>query len=282
MTTAVAEVSRRLRATVRGEDTVARMGGGAFAVLAHGADADADRLADRCLSVVEQPIPTEAGLIELSAGVGVVALGHGIDVDELLGRADLAVRAAHEAGHGSRAPLPGRARRRRRAADLLRHDLQGARARDELFLLFQPIVSSGAAADLRRRRTARWRHGTLGDIPPAEFKPLAERAGPDRRAGPLGPGGGGHRGHGLPENEDPLHVGIKVPYGYLARGHGRRRRRGALRSSGLSAERLVLRSTHPPSCPTTSGSPRMSPVCGSWACTSPSTASAAAPRRWPT
>ena len=156
----MAEVGRRLRATVRGEDVVARMGGGAFAVLAHGADADADRLADRCLSVVEQPIPTGAGLVELSAGVGVVALEHGIDVDELLGRADLAVRAAHEAGHGSARRYQdalGDAAARR---DLLRHDLQGARARDELFLLFQPIVSleqqriSGVAAQLG------WRHGS--------------------------------------------------------------------------------------------------------------------------
>ena len=58
----VAEVGRRLRATVRGEDVVARMGGGAFAVLADGTDADADRLAARCLSVVEQPILTTAGV----------------------------------------------------------------------------------------------------------------------------------------------------------------------------------------------------------------------------
>ena len=55
VSTVVAEIGRRLRATVRGEDVVARMGGGAFAVLAEGSDADVDRLAARCLSVVEQP-----------------------------------------------------------------------------------------------------------------------------------------------------------------------------------------------------------------------------------
>jgi diguanylate cyclase (GGDEF)-like protein/PAS domain S-box-containing protein len=240
VTSAVAEVGRRLRATVRGEDTVARMGGGAFAVLAHGADADADRLADRCLSVVEQPIPTGAGLIELSAGVGVVALEHGIDVDALLGRADLAVRAAHEAGPGSARRYQdalGDAAARR---DLLRHDLQGARARDELFLLFQPIVSldqqriSGVAAQLG------WRHGTLGDIPPAEFKPLAERAGLIGELVRWALEEAATAAHGLPENEDPLHVGIKVPYGYLAGGTVVADVEGALRSSGLSPERLVL------------------------------------------
>ena len=84
----VAEIGRRLRATVRGEDVVARMGGGAFAVLAEGTDADADRLAARCLSVVEQPILTTAG-------------HH---------RADLR-RRARPAGGGSRRRRPPGARR---------------------------------------------------------------------------------------------------------------------------------------------------------------------------
>jgi diguanylate cyclase (GGDEF)-like protein/PAS domain S-box-containing protein len=85
----VAEVGRRLRATVRGEDVVARMGGGAFAVLAGGDDADVDRLAARLLSVVEQPILTTAGIVELTAGVGVVPLEDGVGVEALLGRGEL-------------------------------------------------------------------------------------------------------------------------------------------------------------------------------------------------
>jgi diguanylate cyclase (GGDEF)-like protein/PAS domain S-box-containing protein len=240
VTSAVAEVGRRLRATVRGEDTVARMGGGAFAVLAHGDCADADRLAGRCLSVVEQPIPTAVGLVELSAGVGVVAIERGLDVDAILGRADLAVRAAHEAGPGSARRYQdglGDAAARR---DLLRHDLQGARARDELFLLFQPIVSleqrriSGVGAQLR------WRHGTLGEIPPAEFMPLAERAGLIGELVRWALDEAATAAHGLPPNEDPLHIGIKVPFGYLAGGTVVTDVEAALRSSGLSPERLVL------------------------------------------
>ncbi|WP_324273978.1 diguanylate cyclase domain-containing protein [Blastococcus brunescens] len=177
VTASVAEVGRRLRATVRGEDVVARMGGGAFAILAYGTDAEADRLADRCLAVVEQPIVTTAGLVELTSSIGIVPIEQGCGVEAVLERSDLAVHAAHEAGKGYArrydASLGDAAARR----DLLRHDLQGARARGELYLLFQPIVSlrerrvTGVEADLR------WRHATLGEIPAAEFVPLAERAG---------------------------------------------------------------------------------------------------------
>jgi diguanylate cyclase (GGDEF)-like protein/PAS domain S-box-containing protein len=245
VTTAVAEIGRRLRATVRGEDTVARMGGGAFAVLAHGADADADRLADRCLSVVEQPIRTPAGIVELTASVGVVAIEQGLGVDAILGRAELAVRAAHEAGPGSacryRDALGYAAARR----DLLRHDLQGARARKELFLLFQPIVSlqeqriTGVEAQLR------WQHGTLGEIPPAEFIPLAERAGLIGELSRWALEEATTAATGLPENGAPLRIGIAVPFGYLAGGTLVADVESALAVSGLSPERLVLQISAP-------------------------------------
>jgi diguanylate cyclase (GGDEF)-like protein/PAS domain S-box-containing protein len=245
VSTVVAEIGRRLRATVRGEDTVARMGGGAFAVLASGSDAEADRLAGRCLSVVEQPILTTAGIIELTSGVGVVPLEVGLGVDALLGRGDLAVRAAHEAGPGSarryEAGLGEAAARR----DRLRRDLQGARARGELFLLFAPIVSvehqriTGIEAHLR------WRHPELGEVPPEDFLPLAERAGligelmrwaVEETVGTAA---------NLPEGEDPLRIGLRIPFGYLATGALVTDVEQALRTSGLAPGRLVLQINAP-------------------------------------
>ncbi|MFD2091374.1 putative bifunctional diguanylate cyclase/phosphodiesterase [Blastococcus deserti] len=239
-TLAVAEIGRRLRATVRGEDTVARMGGGAFAVLSHGADADADRLAHRCLSAVEQPIVTPAGLVELTAGIGVVDIEQGSDVEAVLARADLAVRAAHEAGAGRARRYDdalGEAAARR---DLLRSELAGAAARDELYLLFQPIVSleeeriTGVEAQLR------WRHGSLGEIPPVEFVPLAERAGLIGGLVRWGLEAAATAATGLPEAGTPLRIGFTVPFGYLSGGTLVTDVESALAVSGLSPERLVL------------------------------------------
>ena len=245
LTAVVAEIGRRIRATVRGEDVVARMGGGAFAVLAHGDDADADRLAARCLSVVEQPIPTTAGIVEVTAAVGLVPLEDGLGVDELLARSDLAVRAAQTAGAGTARryePALGDAAARR---DRLRADLQGACARDELFLQFHPIVAlddqriTGVEAELR------WRHGTLGDIPPAEFLPLAERAGLIGELERWALEQVTTIAVGLPESDDPLRVGFKVPTGYLTSGTLVPDVERALEQSGLAPERLVLQISAP-------------------------------------
>jgi diguanylate cyclase (GGDEF)-like protein/PAS domain S-box-containing protein len=241
VSTVVAEIGRRLRNTVRGEDLVARMGGGAFAVLAEGSDADVDRLAARCLSVIEQPVVTAVGIVELTAGVGIVPLAADLSVDQLLAHADLAVRAAHEAGAGSARRFSdalGEAAARR---DRLRHDLQGARARDELFLLFQPIVSLGEQRITGLEAQLRWRSPELGEISPSEFLPVAERAGLIGELLRWAVEETARTVAALPDGDQPpLRVGIKIPFHYLETGALLGDVEHALRLSGLAPERLVL------------------------------------------
>ena len=246
VSTVVAEIGRRLRNTVRGEDVVARMGGGAFAVLAEGSDADVDRLAARCLSVVEQPVVTTAGIVELTAGVGVVPLGDDPDVDALLARADLAVRAAHEAGAGSARRFSDALGVAAARYDRLRHDLRGARARDELFLLFQPIVSLGEQRVTGLEAQLRWRHPELGEVSPSEFLPVAERTGVIGELLRWAVEETARTVAGLPDGDQPpLRVGLKIPFDYLATGALVSDVEHALHVSGLAAERLVLQINAP-------------------------------------
>jgi diguanylate cyclase (GGDEF)-like protein/PAS domain S-box-containing protein len=241
----VTEIGRRLRSTVRGEDTVARMGGGDFAVLTHGTPGEADRLAARCLSVVEQPVVTDEGVVDLTAAIGMTGVDPadaGGSVEALLHRAELAVRAAHEAAPGTArrydAALGGAADRQAR----LRAALEQACANEELVLLFAPIMAiehhriTGLEAQLR------WRHRDLGDVPPAEFLPMAERTGligelmrwALREATTITAG--------LPVRDGlPLRVGLPVPHGYAATGMLVPDVEAALQASGLAPERLVLR-----------------------------------------
>ncbi len=240
LSTVVAEIGRRLRCTVRAEDVVARMGGGTFAVLAEGQGGDADRLAGRILSVVEQPIVTSAGILDLSAGVGLVELDEGLAVEDLLVRGDLAVRAAHVAGPGMaqryRADLGEAAARRER----LREDLRSARSRGELFLLFQPVV------DLADQRVAgveallRWRHPTLGEVPPAEFLPIAEQSGLIGELQRFALEEATRAAAAWPASASAVRIGVDAPAGYVATGAMISDVESALRRSGLAPERLVL------------------------------------------
>jgi diguanylate cyclase (GGDEF)-like protein/PAS domain S-box-containing protein len=236
--TVVAEIGRRLRATVRGEDVVARLGGGAFAVVAAGDEADVDRLAGRCLAVVEQPIATAAGIVDLTAFVGVVPLEQGLALDDVLSRADLAVRASHAAGPGTAqryCPALGEAAERQQR---LAADLRGARARGELFVLFQPVVSLGQQRIAGIEALLRWRHPELGEIPPAEFLPLAERTGLTRNLQSWALEQAAAAGASLPDGT--VRMGVDVPAAYLATGALVADVEAALRTTGLAAQRLVL------------------------------------------
>lgn len=236
----VAEVGRRLRDTVRADDVVARLGGGAFAVLAAGDGADVDRLAGRILSVVEQPVMTSVGIVDLTAGVGLVELDPGLDVEELLVRADLAVRAAHAAGPGTAqryGPVLGEAAARR---DRLRDDLRSARARGELFLLFQPVVSLTEQRVAAVEAQLRWRHPELGEIPPAEFLPIAEQAGLLGELQRFALEEAAAAAAALPDTPEPIRVAVDAPAGYVATGALVADVEAALRRSGLAPERLVL------------------------------------------
>ncbi|PVU81473.1 hypothetical protein DDP54_16490 (plasmid) [Cellulomonas sp. WB94] len=75
-------VGRRLAGAVRGADVVARVGGDEFAILVPDlADAlDAQRLADRLLPLLQQPIrlgPDEGDLVRIGASIGVVVAAAG-------------------------------------------------------------------------------------------------------------------------------------------------------------------------------------------------------------
>lgn len=246
----VAEVARRLRATVRAEDLVARMGSGTLAVLAHGEGddagrdaADVDQLAARCLAVLEQPIMTAGGIVDLTGAVGLAPLEPGLTVEQALTRAELAVRAARRRATGTAARWTeelGAAAARR---DRLRTDLAGAAQRGELALLLDPIVSLAEQRVVGVEALLRWRHPVLGDVPSAEFLPLAERAGV---AGELGcwalreamTAVGGLSAHG-----EPVRLGVDVSTGWALTGTLVADVESALRETGLAPERLILEIT---------------------------------------
>ncbi|WP_166521155.1 putative bifunctional diguanylate cyclase/phosphodiesterase [Modestobacter roseus] len=238
---AVAEVARRLRATVRTEDQVARLSAEAFGVLAHGTGDEPDRLAARCLAVIEAPIGTDAGLVDLTAVVGVVALPPGLTGRQASDRADLAVLDARAAGPGSVRRYRPELTAARDRRDQLRRDLVGARERGELTLVWQPIVSLTDHQVAGVEALLRWRHPVHGEVQPEEFLPVAERAGlvVELQRWLLAEATAGVQQ--LPQHGPaPLRLGVNVSAAHLAAGTLVADVTTALAASGLSPERLVV------------------------------------------
>ncbi len=172
-------VAQRLQETLRGDETVARLGGDEFCVVVSDAGSveRAQQVARRVLMVLEEPVMLEGMRIDVGASIGVSLYpDHGTIPTDLLRSADVAMYQAKATGGGEHALYDPD--RDDNPADrlALMGDCRGAIARGEIEVFYQPRfdVTQGRLTGLEA--LVRWRHPTLGLLPPAAFLPGIERS----------------------------------------------------------------------------------------------------------
>ena len=175
-------VAGRLRGCLRATDTLARVGGDEFVLVAPGLDGPAalSAFAARLLASMEEPVPVGPEHREIGLSIGAAVLPpHGFDdrPEVLLQDADLALYQAKAAGGSClRIFEPGMDERLRTRRALIA-DLRLAVERQELTILFQPQVSTSTRRIKGAEALLRWYHPQRGLIGPDTFIPLAEETG---------------------------------------------------------------------------------------------------------
>ncbi|MDA8077122.1 MAG: EAL domain-containing protein, partial [Actinomycetota bacterium] len=175
----VAEAARRLRSCCGTHGTLARLGGGRFAVLSETDDRHAVlRLAGSIVAALEEPM-TLAGIGELRASpsVGVAVAEPGQDAAEVLRDATSAMR--HAAERGGEDFVVANAELRRAALEAFETEqaLATALRDDQLRLVYQPVVDLASAEVVACEALVRWERPGVGLVGPEHFVPLAERNG---------------------------------------------------------------------------------------------------------
>ena len=172
--------AERLSDCTRAADTAARFGGDEFAVLLEddGRGVHPDAVADRIIAAMRRPFDVEGKEVFIGATVGIAhARDASLGPDELLRNADLAMYRAKKAG-GNRAATYETAMRTALLARIeLEADLRHALDRDELSLVYQPVVELESGRTVGVEALARWAHPTRGMIAPLTFIPVAEEIG---------------------------------------------------------------------------------------------------------
>jgi diguanylate cyclase (GGDEF)-like protein/PAS domain S-box-containing protein len=172
----LSQVADRLRWSTRVEDTAVRLGADEFLVVAEDVeDLDGLRaLADRLLSVLDEPFLVHDREITLSASVG-LTLGADMTPDDLLRQAQSALTRAKADGSRARIEVHEGALSRDDVDALqLETDLKHALENEELRLFYQPIVHLADEQLLGYEALVRWEHPTRGLLPPAAFLSAAE------------------------------------------------------------------------------------------------------------
>ncbi len=174
------EASNRLRSCVRETDTVARMGGDEFVVIADELDepTDAIPLARRICEQLARTFDIEGHSVAISGSIGIsFAPAEGTDVQTLLNNADLALYRAKNDGRNAFRffePEMDRIVHHRRS---LARDLRHALRNNELHIHYQSQFELSNDALTGYEALARWTHHEMGEIPPSQFIPIAEENG---------------------------------------------------------------------------------------------------------
>jgi predicted signal transduction protein with EAL and GGDEF domain len=161
-------------------DIVARLGGDEFAVVqtAVKRPEDVTALVTRIYQSIREPRECLGHLVTTDASIGIaLASQAGIDVEQLLKNADLAMYSAKTAGRRTYRFFEPEMDVRVKARHSLEIDLRQAIIEGGFEVYYQPIV------DLQSNRVSgceallRWHHPQRGMISPAEFIPVAEETG---------------------------------------------------------------------------------------------------------
>ncbi|WP_208180315.1 EAL domain-containing protein (plasmid) [Sinorhizobium medicae] len=230
----------RLQALVGDGEVVYRLAGDEFAVIQRGGHTDqAERLAELIATAFKEPFNVDGIDVFVGASVGIaIAPQDGLDSEQLMRAADIALYAAKKDGRG-RARLFNRSMLiLLEQREILRRSLRVALQERQFFIEYQPIAETGTVVGFEA--LLRWQHPYAGTVPPSLFIPMAEADGLM----------GGHWGMVLEQACQraanwPKHLAVSVNLSsaeFLRKGLTDRVAR-ILDSAGLPPERLELEIT---------------------------------------
>jgi len=173
-------VAQRLLACLGPSDTLGRMGGDEFVVVAEGPSmaAGADALATRLMSELSAPFETSTPgeVIRVTACIG-IAVGPGRSAEDLLRDADTALNEAKSSGKRRFTVFEPEMHSAARSRLSLQVELRAAIDQQQFFLVYQPIFRLSDVVPIGVEALLRWRHPFRGVVPPLDFIPLLEETG---------------------------------------------------------------------------------------------------------
>lgn len=183
------QVAHRIKAQATDVDMAARIGGDEFALViaprpstlegpSSTLQDGAAELAERLVRAIAEPYEIDGHPVVIGCSIGVATVPqHGTRVDEILRNADLALYKSKNAGRNCFHLYSAELRAEADERNILEIELREAIWREEIEVLYQPVLELDTGRATSVEALVRWRHATRGVIAPAEFIPVAEEGG---------------------------------------------------------------------------------------------------------
>ena len=176
----LSETAKRLTASTRATDTVARHGGDEFIVMLSGANEAASlaRIAEVMVETLSQPYVVAGRELTITPSIGITIWpADGEDLNSLVKNADLAMYHSKSQGRNQfsffRVEMNDKVTERLSIESALRRALQ----HEEFTLAYQPIFHLPDRKLIGVEALLRWNSESLGAVPPARFISIAEETG---------------------------------------------------------------------------------------------------------
>ncbi len=176
----LAEVAARMRQVITEPNLLGRRGGDELVVLLVdiARQEAAAEIAQALIRAISMPMRVLGMEVSVTPSVGISFFPQdGVELDALLNAADAAMYQAKESGRKTYAVFTAAVARRVDLRLRLEQRLRRAVEARDFRLHYQPLVSMADGKMIGAEALVRWKDAELGDIPPAEFIPVAEESG---------------------------------------------------------------------------------------------------------
>nr|WP_269205305.1 bifunctional diguanylate cyclase/phosphodiesterase [Motilibacter aurantiacus] len=176
---ALLHVADSLHTALRPSDSLARLSGDEFVVLAQDLDGaqDALSLATRLHQAIK-PLPaSSSAAVRVGLSMGVTVAHDAVPVDQVLSEADAALYEAKRRGRGRVVLFDAGMGERSRHRYHLENDLRAAVQRGEFALHYQPKYDLATGRPVGVEALLRWQHPTRGLLHPGVFLEALEETG---------------------------------------------------------------------------------------------------------
>jgi diguanylate cyclase (GGDEF)-like protein/PAS domain S-box-containing protein len=170
----------RIRKAVREQDAVSRMGGDEFTIMLSPIrePVEVHILARRILDALSEPITIGAHTLDTGASIGAsIFPSDGLEIDDLLRNADMALYQAKSAGRNRVNYFSSKLDIELRDNMRIEQKLKKAIRDQALDIYIQPQVASSNGQVVWGEALLRWQDGDEGLVSPSRFIPLAEETG---------------------------------------------------------------------------------------------------------
>ncbi len=171
-------VSRRMQASLREEDTLARMGGDEFVAVLSGLVSvqDCIPMVERLLHTCAAPVSIQGRNLHVTASIGVTLYPQdNAEADQLMRHADQAMYEAKQSGKNRFHLFDSAQDAEAKSRSLQQEAIAQGLARQEFVLYYQPKVNMRTGAIVGAEALIRWQHPTQGLLAPGAFLPAIER-----------------------------------------------------------------------------------------------------------